>query len=283
MRNIKETIKRSASIIFGSAISAVAFNGFIIPHKFLSGGISGISLIVQYVAGIPTGYLILILNIPIFLIGLKAVDRDFILFSMLGTVSLSILLVLTKNLDKYFVVKDMFLSCIYGGVLSGIGAGIVFRNRGSQGGVDIIAVIVKRRSGTSVAKFSFAMNIFVVTIGAILENVDKAMYTLIMMYIASVVIDTVIKGFDNKKMLLIITDKEKEVSEAILKELDRGVTFLYGEGAYTGDKKKVLYCVITVKQLMKVKKITEDIDKSAFISIVDTSEVKGKGFKMPAI
>lgn len=283
MSSKKDTIKRIIFIIFGSAISALAFNGFIIPHKFLSGGISGISLIIQYVAGIPTGYLILILNIPIFIIGLKAVDRDFILFSMLGTVSLSVLLVLTKDLEKYFVVKDMFLSCIYGGVLSGIGAGIVFRNRGSQGGIDIIAVIIKRRAGISIAKLSFIMNIFVVTIGAVLESLDRALYTLIMMYITSVVIDTVIKGFDNKKMLLIITDKEKEVSEGIMKEMERGVTFLYGEGAYTGDKKKVLYCIITVKQLVKVKRMIEEIDKKAFISVVDASEVRGKGFKLPAI
>lgn len=283
MKKVTEALKRVVFTILGSTISALAFNVFIIPHKFLSGGISGISLIVQYVAGIPTGYLILILNVPIFLIGLRAVDRDFILYSMLGTVSFSVFLVLTKDIGTHLVVRDMFLSCIYGGVLSGIGSGIVFRNRGSQGGIDIIAVIIKKRAGTSIAKLSFAMNIIVVTIGAALESVDRAMYTLIMMYISSVVIDMVIKGFDNKKMLLIITNKEEEVSHAIMNEMDRGVTFLYGEGAYTGDKKRVLYCIITVKQLMGVKKLVEDIDETAFISVVDASEVKGKGFKLPAL
>lgn len=278
-----EVVKRVSMIVLGSAISAVAFNCFVIPHKFLSGGISGISLLVQYMAGIPTGYLVLILNIPIFIIGMKAVDKDFILFSMLGTVSFSLLLIATKNLGKSIETKDMFLSCVYGGVLSGIGSGLVFRSRGSQGGIDIIAVIIKRKSGTSIATLSFAMNIVVVWIGAALSSVDRAMYTLIMMYISSVVVDLVIKGFDNKKMLLIITDQEQEVSAAIMKDLDRGVTFLYGEGAYTGAHKKVLYCVITVKQLVRVKKIVEDIDEKAFISIIDTAEVHGKGFRLPAL
>jgi uncharacterized membrane-anchored protein YitT (DUF2179 family) len=283
MKKVKESLIRLFFICLGSFITAMAINAFIIPHKLLSGGITGISIIIQYTTNLPSGYLILLFNIPIFLIGLKAVDKDFILYSLIGMVSLSGFLIITKDISKVLVVNDMLLSCIYGGVIGGIGAGIVFRNRASQGGIDIIAVIIKRKVGTSIASLSFAMNLFVVAVGTMIGSIEKAMYTLILMYITSIVIDKVIGGFDIKKMLLIISDKEEEVASAIMQDLDRGVTFFYGEGAYTGDKKRVLYCIITVKQLSRIQKIVEEIDSSAFISIVDASEVKGHGFKKTAL
>jgi uncharacterized membrane-anchored protein YitT (DUF2179 family) len=280
---IKENLIRIGLIVLGSLISSIAINAFIIPHKLLSGGVFGISLIIQYMSGLPAGYLILIFNIPIFLIGLKAVDRDFIFFSLIGMLSLSGFLIVTKDISTYLKVNDILLSCIYGGVIGGLGAGLVFRNRASQGGLDIIAVIIKKRIGTSIASLSFGMNLFIVSIGAVIASVEKAMYTLILMYITSVVIDKVIGGFDIKKMLLIITEKEEEVANAIMQDLERGVTFFYGEGAYTGDKKNILYCIVTVKQLSRIKKMIEEIDRTAFISIVDTSEVKGHGFKRPVL
>ena len=283
MIKTKENVRRIIMIAFGSLLSAIAINSFIIPHKMLSGGITGISLIVQYVSNLPAGYLILALNVPIFIIGFKAVDWDFIIFSLIGMLSLSAFLIITKDISMLFKVNDILLSCIYGGVIGGIGAGIVFRNRASQGGIDIIAVIFKKKIGISIASLSFGMNIFVVALGTFIGSIEKAMYTLILMYITSVVIDRVIEGFDRKKMLLIITEKEEEVSNAIMQDLTRGVTFFYGEGAYTGDKKKVLYCIITTAQLSRVKKIISDIDPTSFISIVDASEVAGSGFKKPAL
>jgi uncharacterized membrane-anchored protein YitT (DUF2179 family) len=283
LKKIKEGFIRVISIIIGSFISSIALNAFIIPHKLLSGGVSGISLIIQYLSGTPSGYLILAFNLPIFIIGLRVIDKDFILFSAIGMLSFSGFLILTKDISQFLKVKDILLSCIYGGVISGIGAGIVFRARASQGGIDIIAVIMRRKIGTSIASLAFGMNLFVVTIGAFIGSIEKAMYTLIAMYITSVVIDKVIGGFDIKKMLLIITEKEDEVSNAIMKDLGRGVTFFYGEGAYTGDKKRVIYCMITIKQLSRIKKIIEDIDPTSFISVIDASEVKGQGFKKPAL
>jgi uncharacterized membrane-anchored protein YitT (DUF2179 family) len=283
LKKIREVFFRVVSIIIGSFISSIALNAFIIPHKLLSGGVSGVSLIIQYLSSIPSGYLILAFNLPIFIIGLRVIDKDFIFFSAIGMLSFSGFLILTKDISHFLQVKDILLSCIYGGVISGIGAGIVFKFRASQGGIDIIAVIMRRKVGTSIASLSFGMNIFVVTIGAFIGSIDKAMYTLISMYITSVVIDKVIGGFDVKKMLLIITEKEVEVSKAIMEDLGRGVTFFYGEGAYTGDKKKVIYCMITIKQLSRIKKIIEDIDPTSFISVVDASEVTGQGFKKPAL
>lgn len=283
MNSKREEVLRLIYILMGSFITAISINIFTIPHKLVSGGVAGIALIIQYLTGIPTGYMVFLINIPIFIFGAKEIDRDFIIHSLIGTIALSIFLVLTRDFSSYFYVKDILLSCIYAGVLGGIGVGIVLRSRGSQGGTDIIAVVVKRRYGISIASVSFIINIVIVIIGALLNNVEIALYTLISMYVSSVVLNRVIEGFDRKKLLFIVTEKDKEVSKAIMSEIGRGVTFFYGEGAYTSEKRNVIFCIVTSFQVARTKKVIEDIDKSAFISIVDAAEVKGKGFKGPAL
>lgn len=282
MKKENEIIKRIILVVIGSLISAIGFNAFIIPHRLLSGGISGIALLIQYVTSYPAGIFIFILNIPVFIYGLKSIDRDFILFSFLGMLSFSVFQVLTVNISSFLKVDDILLSTIYGGVLNGIGMGIVFKNRASQGGTDIIAVAAKRKSGINISTVSFVINSVIVLIGATLSNVETALYTLILMYIGYYVMDRVIDGFDRKKLLFIVTEKEKEVSYSIMQHLGRGVTYFYGEGAYTGENKKVIYCIVTSKELSKIKKLIEDIDDTAFISIMDASEVQGRGFKKPA-
>lgn len=280
----KESIlKRVVFILIGSLISALAINIFIIPHNLISGGVGGVAIIIQYLSGLPAGIFILIFNIPIFLIGLREVDRDFIIFSLIGMLSLSAFLILTGNVSNYFKLDDILLSAVYGGVIGGIGIGISLKNRGSQGGTDILAVVLKKRLGVNIATLSLAMNIVVVAIGACISNIETALYTLVSMYITSLVMDRVIEGFERKKMLFIVTEKEKEVSDGIMNGIGRGVTFFYGEGAYTGESKKVLYCIITSRQLSKVMKIVEDIDTTSFISIVDAAEVHGQGFKKAAL
>lgn len=283
MNSKREEVLRLIYILMGSFITAISINIFTIPHKLVSGGVAGIALIIQYLTGIPTGYMVFLINIPIFIFGAKEIDRDFIIHSLIGTIALSIFLVLTRDFSSYFYVKDILLSCIYAGVLGGIGVGIVLRSRGSQGGTDIIAVVVKRRYGISIASVSFIINIVIVIIGALLNNVEIALYTLISMYVSSVVLNRVIEGFDRKKLLFIVTEKDKEVSKAIMSEIGRGVTFFYGEGAYTNEKRNVIFCIVTSFQVARTKKVIEDIDKSAFISIVDAAEVEGKGFKRPAL
>ncbi|QCX34619.1 YitT family protein [Caloramator sp. E03] len=279
----KDILKRVIMVFIGGLITSIGLNAFIIPHKLLSGGVSGISIIIQYITGIPAGYLIFIFNIPIFLFGMKEVDRDFIIFSLIGMLSFSIFLVLTGNIDVYFRINDILLSAIYGGVINGIGMGLTFRNRASQGGTDIIAVAAKKKFGINISTVSFLINGLIVLAGAALNNIEAALYTLISMYIGYFIMDKVIEGFDRKKMIFIVTEKEKEVSEAIMKEIGRGITLIYGEGAYTGHSKKIIYCIVTATQLAKTKKMIEDIDEKCFMSIIDASEVHGKGFKRPAI
>lgn len=279
----KEMITRLIMILLGSLLCALSINIFIIPHKLLGGGVSGLAIIAQYLTGLPSGYLILLLNIPIFIFGLKFVDKDFVIYSLFGMVSLSVLMILTVNINHVIKVDNLLLSCIYGGVIGGAGGGLVLRNRASLGGTDIISVIIKKKFGMNIANASLAMNLVVVSLGAFFTSFELALYTLISMYISSYAVNRVIEGFDRQKLLFIVTDKEKEVSQSIMSGLGRGVTFLNGEGAYTGESKKVIYCIVTSSQLVKTMKIINDIDENSFISLVNTSEVHGKGFKRPAL
>lgn len=265
-------------ILLGGIISGISFNVFIMPHKMLSGGVSGIALITNYITGINPGLIIFALNIPIFLLGYKYVDKEFILLSLIGMASLSFFIDLFSFLRYKTFVEDIMLSSIYGGVLNGIGMGIVFRNRASLGGTDIIAVIVKKYLSINIGSTSLIINFAIVAISSIIYGIKPAMYTLISMYIASKVLDKVQEGFDIRKQVMIISNNEEEMVKEIIKRLHRGVTYLEGEGAFTGNKKRVIYCIVTINQLAKLKQIVRETDPYAFMTVSDTAEVLGQGF-----
>lgn len=275
----KQSIKDYVMIILGSFIASIGINMFIVHANLLSGGVSGIALIIQYLFKFPAGYTVLLLNIPLFILSYKKNSARFTILTLIGTISLSIFLVITNSFRNILALNDPLLLCIYGGVLNGIGIGLVFSNHGSTGGLDIISVLLKKKyENFEIGNISFAVNFIIVSIGAIWFGLSSALYTLVSMYITSFMIDKVIKGFNRQKMILIITKKEDEVSKAVMKDLGRGVTLLKGEGAYTGKEKEVLYCIVSLSQLPQLKLIVKTIDVNSFISILDVSEVQGKGF-----
>lgn len=279
LKCIKKYLKNIIPILLGSLMSSIAINMFIANANLLSGGVSGIALIIQYIFKIPSGYIFMLLNIPLLLISFKKLNIKFTLYTLIGTLSISIFLIITNPLKGILHLKDTLLFCIYGGVLNGLGLGIVFSNHGSTGGLDIISVIVKKKyENFDIGAISFSVNIVIVSIGAVFFGLSSALYTLVSMYITSYVMDKVIKGFGKRKLILIITEKETEVSSSIMKNLGRGVTFLYGEGAYTKIQKKILYCAVSLSQLPQLKQLVREIDENAFISILDAAEVEGKGF-----
>ena len=265
-------------IISGAALGGIAFNVFLMPHKLLSGGVSGIALILNYIFGFNPGVLVFVFNIPIFLAGYKFVDKEFIILSLIGMTAFSVFIDMFSFLKNIVYIDDVLLSCLYGGVLNGIGMGIVFRNRASQGGVDIVAVIFKKYFSINLGTPSLMINIAVVALGSYFYGIKLAMYTLVSMYVSSTVLDKVLKGFGSSKSIMIITDKEQQVADTILQTLGRGVTYLEGEGAYTQNKKRVIYCIVTLNQLAKLKQIVRDTDRDAFMAVSDTSEVLGHGF-----
>ncbi|MBU3102470.1 MULTISPECIES: YitT family protein [Clostridium] len=282
--DLKDLMKKIFLIILGSLILAIAINLFVVPNKLLSGGISGIGLMLQYTFNLPMGATILVLNIPLLILSILKINKKFTAFTILGTISLSVFLTITVHLNNVLApVEESYrlLYCIYGGALSGIGLGIIFSNEGSTGGLDIVAVYAKKKYGIEVGTVIFAINVLIVAVGSVIFNFRVGLYTLISMYINSTVMEKVVNGLNRRKMLLIVSEKEKEVSDAIMDNCHRGVTLLYGEGAYTSHKKNIMYCVVSLGQLPQIKRVIKSIDQGAFISIIDIAEVQGNGFKSP--
>ncbi|MBN2898738.1 MAG: YitT family protein [Clostridia bacterium] len=279
---IKDFFKRIPFIALGSLILAIGINIFITPHHLLSGGVSGLALLAYYITGIAPGLMIIALNIPVFYLGFKKVDLEFVLISMMGMLMFSFLLSLTKPLQSYLYVEDLLASCILGGVLNGIGNGIIFRQRASLGGSDIVSIVLKQKYSIEIYKLMFGINIVVVSIGTFINSLELAVYTLISMYIGSSVLNLILDGLDRKKMLLIVTDQGRACADAMMANTRRGITILSGEGAYTGAERQVLYCTVTSRQLASMKNTIIATDPHAFISVVDVSEVQGKGFKQSA-
>ncbi|WDC85312.1 YitT family protein [Caloramator sp. mosi_1] len=274
------TIKRIIFIAIGCLISAVGINAFIIPHKLLSGGVSGIAILLQYLLRFHLEYLYCFLIYQYFYT-VKRSGQGICNIKYIWSSFFSFFLTMTKGIREYININDILLSCIYGGVLNGIGVGIALKNKGSMGGTDIIAVATKKKLGINISTLSFGINIVVVILGSLLSSVQTALYTLISMYVSSKMLDKTLKGLNNEKMLLIVTDKVDEVSNFIINDIHRGITYLYGEGAYTNKEKKVMYCIVTLNQLEKVKAKILEIDNRAFITVLDAAEVRGKGFKVP--
>lgn len=279
----KEWYVKVINILIGSLLYSIAINAFIIPHRLLSGGVAGISLILQYVSSIPSGYWVFIINIPVFIIGYKLVNREFVILSFIGMISMSIFLVLTRDIVSVLKIEDIFISTLAGAVISGIGMGMIFKQGASQGGTDIVAIILRRRNGMKMSTLYFALNGVIAMMGIFVTNLTLTLYTLLLMYIKSTVIDKVLNSFNKKKILLIVTSKEEEVSDCIIKKIGRGTTFLYGEGAYTGVKRKIIYCVVSESELNMVQKLVEEIDEAALISVSEAADVHGNGFLQSAI
>lgn len=274
----KQNIKNTIFVIVGCILSAIGINMFLVNAKLFSGGVSGLAILVQYVLKVPAGYTVLLANIPLLVLSYRKLNKRFTIFSMIGTVSLSFFLVMTKNLSSILTVHDEILSSVYGGLLVGLGAGLAYSNHGSEGGINIIVMLAKKKyDNFDVGELGFVVNCIIVFLGMLLYGIATALYTLMSMYIAAFVTDKIIHGISRKKVLFIITDKEDEVCEYIKTSMHRGATMLEGT-ALTGKERKVIYCIVHVSKLPEFKYSVQKIDKDAFISIMDASEVDGKGF-----
>lgn len=269
-------------IVLGSFLGSIGINMFLTHANLLSGGVAGIALIIEYKFRFQAGYLILLLNLPLFLLSFLKLNKKFTIYSLIGTLTLSISLILTHPVASILNINDKLLYCLYGGVLNGIGYGLVFSHNGSTGGFDIVSMLIRKKySNFNIGTITFAINMLIVGLGAIIFGFPIALYTLIAMYIQAFVLDHVVEGLSRKKMIFIITSKEKELEELITTKLGRGVTYLYGEGAYTNERKKIIYCILPLSQLPELKNMVNSIDNKAFLTIADATEVQGKGFNSP--
>lgn len=271
-------IKDVAFIILGCLLSSIGLNMFIVHAKLYSGGVSGLAILIQYITKFPAGYTIMLANIPLLVISFKKLNIRFTIYSLIGTICYSVFLVITKDLQTIISTNDTLLYCLYGGLLNGLGIGLTYANHGSMGGINIITMLFKKKHDNyDVGKIGLIFNCLIVCIATLLNGILTALYTLISMYITAVVTDKIIHGMVRKKLLFIITEKEKEVCDYIITYMHRGATILNGQ-TLTGKERKVLYCIVHLSHLPELKYSIQNIDKDALISVIDASEVDGKGF-----
>ncbi|WP_342433903.1 YitT family protein [Neobacillus sp. FSL H8-0543] len=270
-------IQRMLLITFGATLMAVGLEIFLVPNHVIDGGIVGISIILSYLTGWKLGLFIFILNIPFFFLGYKQIGKTFAISTLYGILVLSIATTLLHPVPAF--TADILLASVFGGIVLGIGVGIVIRYGGSLDGTEILAILANKKLPFSVGEIIMFFNIFILGSAGFVFSWDRAMYSLIAYFVAYKTIDITITGLDESKSVWIISDNAKEIGEVIMNRLGRGVTYLHGEGAYSGDEKKVIFCVINRLEEAKLKEIVTENDESAFLAVADIAEVRGGRFK----
>ncbi|MGG3738386.1 YitT family protein [Aeribacillus pallidus] len=264
-------------VLIGSAIVAIAFNVFLLPNRVASGGVSGISTILDALFGWEPAFVQWSLNIPLFIAGLLILGLQFGVKTLVGTLFLPFVVFLTNDWEPW--TTNQLLGALFGGIGVGLGLGITFRGKASTGGTDLAAQIITKFTGLSLGTSVAIIDGLIVLSAAIVFDIEGGLYALIGLYVTSKTIDFVQVGFGRSKMAMIITNKEKEVRQEILHKIDRGVTKLSAYGGYTDHERPVLLCVVDQTEFTKLKQVVKSIDSTAFVVVMDASEVLGEGFK----
>jgi len=270
-------------IVVGSLIQAVALRIFLVPAKLASGGVSGIAQIIHHYTDWPIGVMVLIGNIPLFLLGWRFLGgRRFAVRTALAIVAYSLavdLLLLLPFFPKNGLTDDIFLNSLYGAVISGIGYGLVYRARGTSGGSDILARILNHWRGVPMTQSYLMVDSVVILAAGFAFGWKEALYAIVTLYVSGLAAETVLEGGGTVRTAMIVTAKPREIADAILVELERGVTTLAGTGAYTGEERPVLYCVVSRAEIAQIKAIVQETDPRAFMVVGVAHEALGEGFK----
>ncbi len=272
-------LKKHLFVLLGTFVIAMALDIFLVPANIAPGGLSGVAIIIHHLTHIPVGISILFLNIPIFLWGLWHFNTGFIFSSLFGMVAMSVFTDLFAFLKP--LTEDMLLSAVYGGILLGVGLGTVFWSGSTTGGTDIAAQILKKHFPfISIGRFVLIIDAFIVLLaGLTFRRWEVILYSAISLYVSSSIIDLMVEGIDFAKIAYIISDKPKELSDEISKQLERGSTALHASSHFSGAEKIVLMCVVKKYEIGKLKKIIKAVDPDAFVILSDTREVLGNGFQ----
>ncbi len=272
---------------------AAGFVFFIDPYKIVPGGVYGISIIVHELTkgvfsffpdGIPIGTFGLILNIPLTILGIKILGPRFgvktVVGFILASVFIDVLTLIFGADDPLKLADDILLSCVFGAVLIGFGLGLIFKSKATSGGSDIIAMILAKYTRLPVGQLLVFVDSAIVIMGLIVFNDWKIpLYSWLVIFITGKVIDFVLEGMNYEKMLFIISDKHDLIRDKIINDLERGGTCLSGESLYTGNSKKVIHTVVNRRELAVLESFIHEVDKNAFITVVDSKEILGNGFK----
>ncbi|TDL82596.1 YitT family protein [Peribacillus frigoritolerans] len=271
-------------ILLGSAIFAFGLVHFNMQNNLAEGGFTGITLLLYFIFDIDPSISNLVLNIPIFFIGWKLLGRTTFLYTIIGTVALSVFLWLFQRFQIYMPLKDdLTLAALFAGVFIGVGLGIIFRYGGTTGGVDIIARLVHKYKGVSMGKTMFMFDFVVIALSLVTYlSYKEAMYTLVAVFIAAKVIDFMQEGAYAAKGATIISERNGEIADRIMQEMDRGVTILKGQGSFSKMDRNVLYCVVGKNEIVRLKMVITSVDPHAFVAVSDVHDVLGEGFTLDA-
>lgn len=272
-------LKKLPITFVGATISAAALDLFLIPSDIAPGGASGLAIVLGHIMHIPVGILIVILNIPVFVLAARRFNLEFVLSSLFGMFSLSVMTEVLSKLEP--LTDDLILSSVYGGALLGLGMGTVFRAGTTTGGTDIAAMLLKKSfSGFSVGRFVLLNDAVIVTLaGLVYHRWEVALYSAAALFVSSHVLDLIVEGVDFAKVVYIISDIPASLAREISDSLSRGTTAISGSSIYSGTEKTVLMCVVKKYEIGKLKRIIREADSRAFVIVSDAREVLGNGFK----
>lgn len=265
------------TMLLGTAIMAVAIKMVFDPANLVTGGVSGVGIIVKELADVPLWVTNTMLNIPLFAAAFFVKGWKFIRRTMVSTVGLSFFLFILPEINLQM--DDIFLSALFGGVVSGVGTGLVFMARSTTGGTDLMAAVLQHyMRHLSVAQIMQVLDGAVVLAGAWIFGLQYALYAIIAVFVVAKMTDGILEGMKFSKLAYIISEKPDEISAAIMEGLGRGITGLDGRGMYSGNPKNVLICVVSKKEIVQVKDIVSKIDRQSFVIVTDAREVLGEGF-----
>lgn len=265
-------------ITIGAVITAVSLNMFLIPNKVAAGGVSGLATVIHYLLNWPVGMIMLAFNIPLFIIGLKVMGARYGINTLFGAGILSVAIDVMAPFTPVLT-SDLLLNSLYGGVVGGIGMGIVFRSKGNTAGTALAAVILNKLLGYRVGQAMMAADFFVIVFaGFAFKSAELALYALISIFVTGQIVDLVQEGATTSKAFFVMSNKSKQVADAILTEMDRGVTVLQSKGGYTGELRETLLCVVSTSEVTQLKEVIHQIDAKAFVIVTSAHEVLGEGF-----
>lgn len=265
-------------LVLGIFLTALGLDMFLIPNKIAAGGVSGIATILYYLFKFPVGMVMLVINIPLFIASIKVLGMGFGFRSLFGTVVLSFFVDVMAGRVPV-PTHDHLLASLYGGVLTGIGIGIVFRNKGTTGGTDLAAALINKWSPLTFGQSLMSIDAMVILAAGIVFSPESALYALITVFVTSRLIDVVQEGVGYAVAAFIISAKHEEIAKTILEQMDRGATSLKGRGVYTGSERDVILSVVAKSEITTLKEIVYKVDPKAFVIVTEAHEVVGEGFK----
>ena len=272
----KDFILSVIMLTIGCMLAALSLDTLLIPNTILDGGVTGISIILSKLTSIPISIFILTINIPFIFIGFKRLGTSFLKRTIFCMILFATFLICFEALDP--MTNEMLLATVFGGAILGTGVGLIIKFGGCIDGTESVAIVLSKKVNLSVGQIILFFNLIIYSVAGIMFGLDRALYSILTYFITYKIIDMVSTGLDQAKAALIITDKGTDISKEIYKKLGRTVTTIKGKGLITGEK-EVIYCVLTRIEIFELKKIVTDMDKSAFISINDVSEIIGEHIK----